>query len=218
MHKDLLRHGGVVTGKRIENRRDSQLGNLRLVLAQEAARLIYDHGIDDFFAAKSKAAEHLDLSAYGALPSNLEIEQALAERTRIFGHEEHASLLSNLRNVAVSVMYELQSFRPCLVGSVLSGNVTEHSAIDLHLFSDASENVGMRLHAAGIRYSATSRRHRMRHDRFEQYPGYRFFADDFEVQASVFPERRKGHAPLCPVNGRPMQRAGLKDAESLASA
>ena len=205
-------------GRRMDSRKDSQLNNLRLVLAQEAARLIRDHGIEDFRTAKSKAAERFGVRQYGALPSNLEIEQALAERNRIFGQDEHTSLLVSLRNVAVTVMYELQSFRPCLVGPVLSGNVTEHSVIDLHLFSDASENIGMQLHASGIRHNAVSRRHRMRHDHFEQYPGYRFFADEFEVQATVFPERRKGHAPLCPVNGRPMQRAGLWDVESLALA
>ncbi|MDP6436997.1 MAG: hypothetical protein QGG46_07175 [Gammaproteobacteria bacterium] len=191
--------------------------NLRRMLAEEAARLIRDHGIEDFRTAKSKAAERFSVRNYGALPSNFEIEQALAERNRIFGQDDHASLLASLRNVAVTVMHELQSFRPCLVGPVLSGNVTEHSTIDLHLFSDASENIGMQLQAAGIRHSAVSRRHRIRRDRFEQYPGYRFFADDFEVQATVFPERRKGHAPLCPVNGKPMQRAGLRDVESLAS-
>lgn len=205
-------------GKRVDNRRDGQSGNLRRVLAEEAARLIRDHGIEDFRTAKSKAAERFGVRHYGALPSNFEIEQALAERNRIFGHEDHVSLLSSLRNVAIKVMYELQSFRPCLVGPVLSGNVTAYSSIDLHLFSDASESIGMQLHAAGIRHSAVSRRHRMRRDRFEQYPGYRFFANEFEVQATIFPERRKGHAPLCPVNGKPMRRAGLRDVESLACA
>ena len=204
-------------GKRAESRRDSMASNLRRVLAEEAARLIRDHGIEDFRTAKSKAAERFSVRNYGALPSNFEIEQALAGRNRIFGQDDHASLLASLRNVAVTVMYKLQHFGPCLVGPVLSGNVTAHSPIDLHLFSDASEDIGMQLHASGIRHSAVSRSHRIRRDRFEQYPGYRFFADDFEVQATVFPERHKGHAPLCPVNGRPMQRAGLRDVESLAS-
>ncbi|MDP6150553.1 MAG: hypothetical protein QGH46_04880, partial [Gammaproteobacteria bacterium] len=106
-------------GRRMDSRKDSQLNNLRLVLAQEAARLIRDHGIEDFRTAKSKAAERFGVRQYGALPSNLEIEQALAERNRIFGQDEHTSLLVSLRNVAVTVMYELQSFRPCLVGPVL---------------------------------------------------------------------------------------------------
>ena len=69
-------------GKRPDRRSD---GNLRTVLAQEAARLICDHGIVDYRAAKQKAAEKLGLLNFGALPTNQEIEAAVAERNRIFG-------------------------------------------------------------------------------------------------------------------------------------
>ena len=44
---------------------------------------------------------------------------------------------------------------------------------------------------------------------------YHFNEEDCLVQATVFSERRQQHAPLCPINGRPMQRAGLRDVELL---
>ena len=148
-------------------------------------------------------------------PTNDEIEAALAERNRIFGADQHASLVKRLRSIAVHVMYELQPFRPCLVGAVLSGNVTQHSTIDLHVFSDASESVGLRLDARGIQHHLTQRRHRLRRDHVEDFPGYEFWADEWAVEATVFPERRKGHAPLSPVDGRPMARARLREVETM---
>lgn len=200
--------------KRQDRRKECQ----RTMLAQEAARLICDHGIKDFRTAKSKAAWMLGLSEYGALPSNREIEDAVAERNRIFGADSHAQLLDRLRSVALEVMYDLLPFRPCLVGSVLSGNVTAHSNINVHVFADSCETVGMRLDACGIHYHLKQRRHSIRRGRQEEFSGYDFMADEFIVETTVFPERRKGHAPLSPVDGRPMQRARLRDVEMLLGA
>jgi len=200
--------------KRPDRRKECQ----RTLLAQEAARLICDHGIKDFRTAKSKAAWSLGLSEHGTLPSNLEIEAALAERNRIFSAGHHSQLLQRLRDVAVEVMYELQPFNPCLVGSVLSGNVTKHSSINMHVFADSSESVSMRLDACGIFYQLRQRKHSIRRGQSEAFPGYDLFADDFTVETTVFPERRKGHAPLSPVDGKPMRRARLRDVELLISA
>ena len=200
-------------GKRSDRRNDE---HLRTVLAQEAARIILQQGIEDYRTAKLKAAENRGLRNYGALPNNREIEAAVAEHNRIFGGTDHTDMLHRLRNLALTVMYDLESFAPCLVGSVLSGNVTAHSGINLHLFSDASESVSMELHYRGIRHSPMQRRHRLQRDRTEAFPGYRFYAEDEQVEATVFPEYRKRHAPLSPVDGRPMRRARPREVEALA--
>jgi hypothetical protein len=201
--------------KRPDRRSDE---HFRTLLAQEAARLFCDHGIEDYRIAKSKAAENLGLRNYGALPNNREIEQALAERNRIFGGSQQQHLLTNLRNIAFSVMQKLQLFSPYLVGPVLSGNVTEYSTIKLHLFSDMAESVGMRLQDQGIHHHTMLRKYRLRRDALEEFPSYRFFADDCGIEATVFSERLKAHAPLSPVDGKPMQRAKLRDVELLAVA
>jgi len=202
-------------GKRADRHFETQRNQQRAMLAQEAARLIRDHGITDFRLAKSKAALALGLTDRGALPSNREIETALAERNRIFGADTHTSLLTRMRTVAIKVMYDLQPFTPCLVGPVLSGNITEHCAITLHVFSDSSESVAIRLDARGIAHQLSQRRHKLRRDQFEAFPNYDFWADDFAVEATVFPERRKAHAPLSPVDGRPMDRVRLRDVEMM---
>lgn len=201
-------------GKRSDRRSET---NLRIVLAQEAARLICEHGIGDYRTAKHKAAENLGYSGYGGLPGNREIDLAVAERNRIFGADQHQSLLSEIRHAAISIMSLLEQFKPCLVGGALSGNITEHSAIKLHLFSDPSENVAFQLAACGIRYSSVSQRLKIQRNVVEVFPGYRFYADDFAVETTVFPERRKMHAPLSPLDGRPMKRAKLRDVELLAA-
>ena len=47
---------------------------LREQLAQEAARLIVDHGMHDYGQAKRKAAQRFGVRESSALPSNSEIE------------------------------------------------------------------------------------------------------------------------------------------------
>ena len=201
-------------GKRLDRGSESYL---RALLAQEAARLICDHGISDYRTAKRKAASKLNLRDMGALPNNREIEAALAQHNRIFRAPQHQNLLAHLRGVAVTMMHELQIFKPRLVGQVLSGNVTEHSAIKLHLFSEPTENVGMHLTASGIRHSLISQRLKLQRNRVEQFPGYRFCSDNIVIETTVFPERRSKHAPLSPLDGKPIPRAKRHEAEVLAN-
>lgn len=202
-------------GRRAERRNDDQL---RTMLAQEAARIIRNQGIEDYRTAKRKAAENLGLRNSGPLPNNREIEAALTDYNRLFGGEQQLNLLGRLREVALEVMYDFELFRPCLVGPVLSGNVTENSVINLHMFSDASEMVGMQLYDRGVRHTSLLRRHRLQRDRIEEFPGFRFVVQDCEVETTVFPERVKAHSPLSPVDGKPMRRAKLRVVEQLARA
>ena len=122
-----------------------------MTLAVEAARIIQEEGLTDFRAAKAKAAERLGLGRNAPLPDNAEIEAALAERTRIFYGATQPALLAALRQAAFEVMHELAGFHPRLVGDVLSGSATPHSAVDLPLVSDTAESVGAALEVDDIR-------------------------------------------------------------------
>jgi len=77
------------------------------------------------------------------LPKNVEIEAALREHQRLFGGDSHDHTLKEQRRIALDTMRMLNEFQPRLVGSVLTGTATAHSDINLHLFADASESVGM---------------------------------------------------------------------------
>ena len=81
-------------------RRSSASLELREQLAQEAARLMAENGIEDFGLAKRKAAERLGISHAGVLPSNSRIQECLAERQRIFAPVIHDRRLSALRRLA----------------------------------------------------------------------------------------------------------------------
>ncbi|HEY8682306.1 MAG TPA: hypothetical protein VIM06_03985, partial [Rhodanobacter sp.] len=76
----------------------------RLRIAQEAARLMSEHGIRDFHHAKLKAAERLGILDTQALPRNLEIEQALREHQRLFLASSQPELLRQRREAAVEAM------------------------------------------------------------------------------------------------------------------
>ena len=198
-------------GKRIQKTNDHR----RIVVAQEAARLIAEHGLSDFRSAKEKAAHRLHMTQKGVMPSNAEIEQALAERQRIFENSTLEQRLLHMRTTARTIMGWLRAFAPRLTGPVLSGHATAHSCIDLHLFSDTPELVGITLDEYGIRYRMATRQHRITQKYRDRFPDYRFSVDDNEVATTVFPERQRKHPPLSPINNKPMARARLRDVETL---
>lgn len=189
--------------------------NLRRAVAQEAARLMAEHGIHDFLTAKRKAAERFGLTENAALPKNVEIERALAEYQRLFEAESHSESLHAQRLVAREAMRQLREFEPRLVGAVLSGTATEHSDVQLHLFTDSAESVAIKLLDARIAHEVTERRVRMNAERVVACPGVRFEIDDQSIEATVFPTDGIRQAPLSPVDGRPMKRAGFEELEAL---
>lgn len=180
---------------------------LREQLADEAARLMVEHGIADYALAKRKAAERLRVVTAAALPSNAEIHERLIERQRLFAAEDHDARLERLRRVAAQVMEQLAEFRPKLVGGVLDGSATLNAGVELHVFSDSPEVVAERLHAHGNRPRDHQRRYRFGRDDTPEIPGFELVLDGEEVEVMVFPERGSQHAPLSPVDGRPMRRA-----------
>ena len=193
-------------GRRVAN---SQ--NLRDRLAQEAARLMIEHGIMDYRLAKQKAAARLGVSERGALPSNAEIEHRLNERQRIFDPNGHQSRLAGCRRIAADMMGLFSEFQPRLVGAVLTGSVTETTPVELHLFTDSPENVALVLEQHRIPFRDCQRRYRVSVKESTNYPGYTFSASDIRVDAIAFPEKALRQAPLSPVDGKPMRRAPERD-------
>ena len=190
----------------------------RQLLAQEAARLMVDHGLRDYRIAKIKAAERLGMNSRGTLPGNTEIEQAIAEHLLLFGGDTHAGFLHGLRSTALSAMRLLEDFTPRLVGPVLTGTADDNSAINLHLFADSSEAVALFLAERGFACRLYERRPKPRRGRNVQpdiIPGYEFQFEGEPVEATVFPVDGIRQAPLSPIDGKPMQRADEKSVSAL---
>lgn len=190
----------------------------RLLLAQEAARIIVDQGIRDYRIAKTKAAERLGLNTRGALPGNAEIEQAVSEHLQLFGGESHILFLRAMREAALSAMEMLASYSPRLVGPVLSGTADANSSVNLHLFADSPECVAIQLDDLGVAYRPYERRLKNRPDRrsrAETFAGFQFRHSDTSVEATVFPVDGIRQAPISPIDGKPMKRADLKAVAAL---
>lgn len=187
----------------------------RLVVAQEAARIIVEQGVQDYRLAKTKAAERLGLSGRGSLPRNDQIEEAVAEHLLIFQSESHSDLLQSMRCSALSAMQMLNTFSPRLVGPVLAGTAGEHSAVNLHLFSDSPEQVAFYLHDSGIHYKPFERRYKSRRGKPETYAAFAFKHAHEPVEATVFPFDGLRQAPISPIDGKPMRRADLAKVQGL---
>jgi hypothetical protein len=187
----------------------------RRVVAQEAARIIVEQGIQDYRVAKNKAADRLGMTERGALPGNSEIEQAVGEHLQLFGRESHIDLLRGLRRAALSAMELLAPFGPRLVGPVLNGTAASNSAINLHVFCDNFEQVAMTLEERQVPYRLYERRLKSRRDRSETFAGLRFMHEESAVEATVFPLNGVRQAPISPIDGKPMRRADARTVRDL---
>lgn len=195
--------------------RNNDVERSRQRVAQEAARIIVDHGIRDYRLAKQKAANRLGIVGRGALPGNAEIEAAVAEHLKIFGRESHADHLRLMRVAALSAMELLASFTPRLVGPVLVGTADENSAVNLHVFADSPEAVAMELGCMGINYRPYERRLKSRHNQFKTFAGFEFRHSNSAIQATVFPVDGIRQAPMSPIDGKPMKRVGANVVQQL---
>lgn len=196
------------------NRSSHNEKQMRIMLAQAAARILVESGSQDFLSAKRKAALHMGAEDTRNMPSNAEIEQALIEYQRIFRADTQPQILKNLRLEAIKAMAFFKSFRPKLVGPVLHGTADEHTPITLHLFANTSEEVGLFLMDYQVPYKLQDKRLRLGNDQQQEFPCYRFMAGQVQIEAIVFPAD-KPVAPLSPVDGRPMRRASITEIEQL---
>ncbi|NII09809.1 hypothetical protein [Oleiagrimonas sp. C23AA] len=191
----------------------------RILIAQEAARLMSEHGIRDYHHAKHKAADRLGMPETQALPRNSEIEQALREHQRIFQADSQPQALRERREAAVEAMQFFARFRPRLVGAVLEGTADTHSAVCLHLFTDDPEAVPLFLQEHGVPYETQTRTLREDRDSQRDFPVFLFAADNLPFDLTVMPGDSLRQAPLDRVDEKPMRRASLQGVrELLASA
>ena len=191
------------------------LERLRARVAQEAARIIAEQGIENFGQAKRKAGARLNIRGRAALPTNTEIERALVEYQSLFGRDEHLERIERLRRAALTAMNTLAEYSPRLVGPVAAGTAGEGAAVNLHVFTDTPEDILFALEHSGHGVHSYQRRLKNGPKDVATYPGYAFFLDDVVVEATVFPVDGLRQAPCSPVDGRPMKRMRPEKLEKL---
>ncbi len=104
---------------------------------------------------------------------------------QLFEADEHASLLRHLRETAREAMRFFAQFEPRLVGAVLEGTADRHSAVCLHLFSDDPDAPARFLDEHGIPCEHKSRRLRLTHDTYAEYPVLLFAIDSTQLDLTV---------------------------------
>ena len=199
--------------KRLPTRGD----HLKAAIAQEAARLMAEHGIQDYEKAKRKAAERYGVYDGALLPRNVEIEAALASYQRLFGGREHEENLRRLREVAVKAMRLRSAFEPRLVGAVLRGTATAHSDVELHVFSESMEAVCIALLDRNVSYDVIGSENKPSSGRKTISPVMQFHVGVQTVNANVFSTAGMRQAPQSPVDGRPVERMALPTLVDLIS-
>ncbi len=187
---------------------------LRLRIADEAAKIIAEEDVADYQLAKQKACRRLGFSEKTALPRNVEVEQALLERQRLFSSTQHRQVLEHLRRTALSVMRFLEAFEPYLVGSVLKGTANHYSDIQLHLFYDNQKSVAIHLINNDVPYQSIERRQRK--DQPDGVPGFSFDWQGVPVEVLVFPRNALRVTLPSPIDGKPIRRASIQKVEALS--
>jgi hypothetical protein len=136
------------------SRRDSpRAARNRTRIAQVAARLIAEHGLNDWRMAKRKACHELGLPDHEALPGNDEVEQALRDYNSLFHGATQPATLRAQRCDALQWMKRLSRWDPVLTGAVAAGWATEYSEVRLELQAEDPKAVELALINAGVVYA-----------------------------------------------------------------
>ncbi|MDC0744215.1 nucleotidyltransferase domain-containing protein [Polyangium mundeleinium] len=196
-------------------------GGLRARVAVEAARLMYEEGVKQYFTAKRMAARRLLGHAGGKnlryrpqdLPSNGEIRDALLAMAELAEGERRTRRLFAMRVVALRVMRALGPFEPRLIGSVSTGHIRRGSDIDIQVFTDDEDT--FERHLVGLGW--TFERERVSIFKFGQIREYVHYhvVDLFPVELTVYERRELRFRPRSSTDGQPIQRVKATALEAL---
>jgi hypothetical protein len=137
------------------------LDHIRQMVAQTAARLMAEDGINDFAYAKKKAARELGVSETGSLPTNAEIEAEIKLYHQLYHAEEQPQELKKLRKAALITMKLFERFNPHLTGSVLEGTAGKYGQTEIHLFADSAKDVEIFLLSQQIPFESSEKAYRL---------------------------------------------------------
>lgn len=179
---------------------------------------MYEEGVGEYRDAKRKAAREFGpekaLSLGSHLPSNAEIHAELQRLIDIYEQEVLPERLLKMRLMALRAMELLDPFHPYLVGSVLSGTVTERSDIDIHLFAGSCEDVEEFLYREGAPFDTEVVT--IRHGgEFRDYPHIYLEDDGVVIECTVYPVEERHRIPKSSITGKPMERATSKGVRRL---
>jgi hypothetical protein len=181
---------------------------MRARIAQLAARLMAEDGLDDYGAAKRKAARQIGASETRNLPDNAEVEAALRLHQALYQADEQPERLARLREAAAALMQRLARFDPHLTGSVLAGTAGRYAQVEIHLYTDNAKDVELFLLNGGLDYRTREARF-WSGDEPRSVPVFEFESDDTPVVLYVFESRDLRRPVRATAEGRPIERSRL---------
>jgi len=194
--------------------RERNRNDERSRIAHLAARLMAEDGIEDYGAAKRKAARQAGVPDTRQLPTNEEIDAALRMHQALYQSVEHPERLRALREQAMAVMKQFERFNPYLTGSVLAGNAGKYADINLQLYTDSAKAVEMFLIDQRIDYRAGQQRLYIS-GAARTVPTFTIEDGGTEVQLVVLDAHDMRAAVRTSPEGKPIERAKLNAVEAL---
>jgi len=198
-----------------------RFGGLRAQIAMEAARLMYEEDVKQYFTAKRMASKRL-LGRVGGkrlryrpqdLPSNGEIRDALLMLAELAEGDRRTQRLFAMRIVALEAMRALTPFEPRLIGSVSTGHIRRGSDIDLSVFTDSEEAIELHLRKLGWTFE-TERVSILKFGQIREYL-HMHVADVFPIELTVYAVRELRFRPKSSTDGKPIRRIKIAALETI---
>ena len=198
-----------------------RFGGLRARIAAEAARLMYEEGVKQYFTAKRLACKRVLGKIAGKraryrpadLPSNGEIRDALLALSELAEGDLRTRRLFAMRITALEAMRALAPFEPRLIGSVSTGHIRRGSDIDLQVFTPDPDALAAHLHAIGW----TFEREPVTIQKCGEIREYLHFhvLDVFAIELTVYELRELRFRPRSSTDGKPIVRVRASALEAL---
>jgi predicted nucleotidyltransferase len=188
---------------------------LRLAIALEAARLMYERSESEYYTAKRKAAKRLCRGTVKPedLPSNAEIRDQIQVFARIHEGDKRTEHLRDMRLEALRLMRLLRTFRPRLIGSVMTGHVRKGSDIDIHVFSDSANLISNLLENEGFQFDV-ERKQIVKFQEARVFTHIHIY-DRFNFELTVYPEDKAHYVFRSSITGKAIERASIRELEEL---
>jgi hypothetical protein len=125
-------------------------------VAQAAARMIVEDGLDYASARRKAMQEHGEGRRLREAPDNQTIEDEVRAHISIFFADTQPGELRALRETALRWMLRLADFRPYVGGAVWRGTATRQSIVRLDLYCDDIKAPEIALLNKGVDYETVS--------------------------------------------------------------
>ncbi|MDP3278575.1 MAG: nucleotide-binding enzyme [Deltaproteobacteria bacterium] len=193
----------------------NRYGGVRALVTLEAARVMYEEGVKQYFTAKRIAARRVlghreaRQSHYrpSELPSNGEIREALLALADLAEGSSRGRLLFVMRVRALEAMEAMSAFAPRLIGSVATGHIRRGSDIDIQLFTDDPD--GPELRARELGWDATPERVSIRKGGEIREYLHLHVVDQFAIEFTVYPAHDVRERPRSSTDGKPIARKSI---------